>query len=126
MTRPRAVMPASFAALRERPQTARSMPAGVTLAAVAATRSIGQGRPAEATGPPPAGPGHRRADARTPVAAQPAHARVLAGPVGPGRRTEAARLQHLMRGDIALVDHLDIDRVSAEELIAAGAVAVLN
>ena len=31
-----------------------------------------------------------------------------------------------MRGDIALIDHLDIDRVSAEELIAAGAVAVLN
>ena len=30
------------------------------------------------------------------------------------------------RGDIALIDHLDIDRVSAEELIAAGAVAVLN
>ena len=27
-----------------------------------------------------------------------------------------------MRGDIALIDHLDIDRVSAEELIAAGAV----
>ena len=30
------------------------------------------------------------------------------------------------RGDIALIDHLDIDRVSAEELIAAGAAAVLN
>ena len=32
----------------------------------------------------------------------------------------------LVRGDIALIDHLDIDRVSAEELIAAGAAAVLN
>ncbi len=31
-----------------------------------------------------------------------------------------------MRGDVALIDHLDLDRVSAEELIAAGAVAVLN
>jgi uncharacterized membrane-anchored protein len=31
-----------------------------------------------------------------------------------------------VRGDVALVDHLDIDRVSAEELIAAGASAVLN
>ncbi len=32
----------------------------------------------------------------------------------------------MVRGDIALIDHLDIDRVSAEELIAAGAAAVLN
>jgi uncharacterized membrane-anchored protein len=29
-------------------------------------------------------------------------------------------------GDIAVIDHLDIDRVSAEELIAAGVAAVLN
>ncbi len=43
----------------------------------------------------------------------------------PGRRTKLL-VRHLVRGDIALVDHLDIDRVSAEELIAAGAVAVLN
>jgi uncharacterized membrane-anchored protein len=42
-----------------------------------------------------------------------------------GRRTKLL-VKHLTRGDIALVDHLDIDRVSAEELIAAGAVAVLN
>src|SRR5271154_907601 len=35
-------------------------------------------------------------------------------------------VKHLMRGDIALIDHLDLDRVSAEELISAGAVAVLN
>ena len=47
------------------------------------------------------------------------------GPVRPGRRTKLL-VRHLVRGDIALVDHLDIDRVSAEELIAAGAVAVLN
>jgi uncharacterized membrane-anchored protein len=32
----------------------------------------------------------------------------------------------MVAGDIALIDHLDIDRVSAEELIAAGAAAVLN
>ena len=31
-----------------------------------------------------------------------------------------------MRGDVALIDHLDLDRVSAEELISAGTVAVLN
>jgi len=45
--------------------------------------------------------------------------------VRPGRKTKLL-VKHLLRGDIALVDHLDIDRVSAEELIAAGAVAVLN
>lgn len=51
--------------------------------------------------------------------------RTLAGPVRPGRRTKLL-VRHLVPGDIALIDHLDIDRVSAEELIAAGAVAVLN
>ncbi|HEX7609313.1 MAG TPA: putative cytokinetic ring protein SteA, partial [Solirubrobacteraceae bacterium] len=49
----------------------------------------------------------------------------LGGPVRPARRTKLL-VRHLVRGDIALVDHLDIDRVSAEELIAAGASAVLN
>ncbi len=43
----------------------------------------------------------------------------------PGRRTKLL-VKHLVRGDIALIDHLDIDRVSAEELIAAGTVAVIN
>jgi uncharacterized membrane-anchored protein len=42
-----------------------------------------------------------------------------------GRRTKLL-VKHLVQGDLALVDHIDIDRVSAEELIAAGAVAVLN
>jgi uncharacterized membrane-anchored protein len=45
--------------------------------------------------------------------------------VRPGRRTKLL-VKHLVRGDVALIDHLDIDRVSAEELIAAGTVAVLN
>jgi uncharacterized membrane-anchored protein len=45
--------------------------------------------------------------------------------VRPGRRTKLL-VRHLVRGDVALIDHRDIDRVSAEELIAAGAVAVLN
>jgi uncharacterized membrane-anchored protein len=49
----------------------------------------------------------------------------VGGPVRPGRKTKLL-VKHLRRGDIALVDHLDIDRVSAEELIAAGAAAVLN
>jgi uncharacterized membrane-anchored protein len=49
----------------------------------------------------------------------------VAGSVKLGRRTKLL-VKHLVPGDIALVDHLDIDRVSAEELIAAHAVAVLN
>ncbi len=51
--------------------------------------------------------------------------RTVSGPVRPGRRTKLL-VKHLSRGDIALIDHLDIDRVSAEELIAADAGAVLN
>jgi uncharacterized membrane-anchored protein len=51
--------------------------------------------------------------------------RTLVGSVRPGRRTKLL-VRHLVRGDIALIDHRDIDRVSAEELIAAGTVAVLN
>jgi uncharacterized membrane-anchored protein len=49
----------------------------------------------------------------------------LAGPVRPGRRTKLL-VRNLVRGDVALIDHLDIDRVSAEELIAAGVIAVIN
>jgi len=49
----------------------------------------------------------------------------LRGPARLGRRTKllARRLRH---GDIAIVDHPHLDRVSAEELIAAGACAVVN
>jgi uncharacterized membrane-anchored protein len=50
---------------------------------------------------------------------------MVVGPIRAGRRTKLL-VRHLQRGDIALIDHLDIDRVSAEELIAAGAGAVLN
>jgi uncharacterized membrane-anchored protein len=42
-----------------------------------------------------------------------------------GRKTKLL-VRHLLAGDVAVIDHLDIDRVSAEELIAAGAAAVLN
>jgi len=51
--------------------------------------------------------------------------RIVSGPVRLGRRTKLL-VKHLSRGDVALLDHLDIDRVSAEELIAAGAAAVIN
>jgi len=49
----------------------------------------------------------------------------ISGPVRLGRRTKLL-VRRLARGDVAVIDHLDIDRVSAEELIAAGAAAVLN
>jgi uncharacterized membrane-anchored protein len=51
--------------------------------------------------------------------------RTVSGPARLGRRTKLL-VRHLRRGDVAVIDHLNIDRVSAEELIAAGAVAVLN
>jgi len=51
--------------------------------------------------------------------------RTVSGPARLGRRTKLL-VRYLRRGDVAVIDHLDIDRVSAEELIAAGAVAVLN
>jgi uncharacterized membrane-anchored protein len=51
--------------------------------------------------------------------------REISGPVRLGRKTKLL-VRHLVAGDIAVIDHLDIDRVSAEELIAAGALAVLN
>ena len=41
--------------------------------------------------------------------------RVASGPVRPGRRTKLL-VGHMVAGDVALIDHLDIDRVSAEEL----------
>jgi uncharacterized membrane-anchored protein len=82
----------------------------VTLAAVAATRSS-----------PP-----RELPAGSPLSTEePAPGRTVAGPVRPGRRTKLL-VKKLIRGDIALIDHLDIDRVSAEELVLAGVVAVLN
>jgi len=39
--------------------------------------------------------------------------RTVSGPVRAGRRTKLL-VKRLERGDIALVDHLDVDRVSAE------------
>jgi uncharacterized membrane-anchored protein len=85
-------------------------PAGVTLADVAATRS-------SAAGSVPV--------AIVPVSGREIAAPLVSGSVRPGRRTKLL-VRHLIRGDIALIDHRDIDRVSAEELIAAGAAAVLN
>src|SRR5687767_1874211 len=47
------------------------------------------------------------------------------GPVRLGKRTK--RLVKTLRpGDIAVIDHEDIDRVSAEDLVASGVRCVLN
>jgi uncharacterized membrane-anchored protein len=78
---------------------------------MAATRSSPPGYPQ------PAGPTVSAPEAVPPLG--------VGGPIRPGRRTKLL-VGHLVRGDVALIDHLDIDRVSAEELIAAGAKAVLN
>jgi uncharacterized membrane-anchored protein len=52
-------------------------------------------------------------------------ARLVAGRARLGRRTKLL-VGRLRGGEVAVIDHLDIDRVSAEELIEAGVVAVLN
>jgi uncharacterized membrane-anchored protein len=82
--------------------------------------------PAAASGPAadrsPADPARVRAGQADRAGAV---ALTVSGPVRPGRKTKLL-VRHLVRGDVALIDHLDIDRVSAEELIAAGAAAVLN
>jgi uncharacterized membrane-anchored protein len=75
-----------------------------------------------ATRPSPAG---RLQAPVAPLSAGGPTAPTLAGSVRPGRRTKLL-VKHLIKGDIALIDHCDIDRVSAEELIAADVVAVLN
>jgi uncharacterized membrane-anchored protein len=52
-------------------------------------------------------------------------ARELSGPARLGRRTKLL-VKSLAPGSIAVLDHKDLDRVSAEDLIAAGVLAVLN
>lgn len=49
----------------------------------------------------------------------------MAGTVKLGRRTKEL-VKRLRPGDIAVVDHVNIDRIAAEELIASGARAVVN
>jgi len=51
--------------------------------------------------------------------------REVSGPVRLGRKTKLL-VKRLNRGEIALIDHKNLDRVSAEDLIAAGVAAVLN
>jgi len=61
----------------------------------------------------------------SPAAGAPPATRTVSGSVRLGRKTKTM-VKHLRPGEVAVIDHLDIDRVSAEELIAAGVAAVLN
>jgi uncharacterized membrane-anchored protein len=47
------------------------------------------------------------------------------GPLRSGRRTKHL-VKRLQPGEVALIDHADLDRVSAEDLIGVGVAAVLN
>src|ERR1700712_1934615 len=51
--------------------------------------------------------------------------REIAGPARPGRRTKSL-VKERRPGAVAVLDHRALDRVSAEDLIAAGVLAVLN
>ena len=85
-------------------------------------------RDAAMSAEPAAAPAQRRSPvSRAPLdlGAELIPARTVSGPVRSGRRTKVL-VKSLQRGEIALIDHLDVDRVSAEELIGAGVVAVLN
>src|SRR3954453_21624741 len=66
---------------------------------------------------------------RTPAAQRatdaPASRRTARGPARLGRRTKQLT-KHLAPGEIAVIDHRDLDRVSAEDLVAARVAAVLN
>src|SRR3954470_16590493 len=52
-------------------------------------------------------------------------AREVAGTARVGRRTKLL-VRRLRAGDVAIIDHLDLDRVSAEELVSSGVRAVVN
>ena len=62
---------------------------------------------------------------RPQVAPSSAAPREVAGIARLGKRTKLL-VRRLRRGDIAIIDHLDLDRVSAEDLIACGVEAVVN
>src|SRR4051794_3927766 len=66
---------------------------------------------------------------RTPAAQRasdaPASRRTVRGPARLGHRTKHLT-KHLKPGEIAVIDHRDLDRVSADDLVAARVGAVLN
>jgi uncharacterized membrane-anchored protein len=62
---------------------------------------------------------------REPAAGPTAPLREVHGIARLGKRTKRL-VKRLGRGDIAIIDHLDLDRVSAEDLIACGIEGVVN
>jgi uncharacterized membrane-anchored protein len=51
--------------------------------------------------------------------------RVVVGPVRLGKKTKDL-VKRIELGEIAVIDHADLDRIAAEDLAASGAVAVIN
>ena len=66
-----------------------------------------------------------RSRARAAARSGPDAARVVVGTVRPGRRTKLL-VKRLGPGDIAVIDHEDLDRVAAESLVRAQPAAVVN
>jgi uncharacterized membrane-anchored protein len=79
--------------------------------------------------PPPAGPPRPRGTARLKRSALRRRSTPPAGPVSGAaridRRTKAL-VKRLGPGDVAIIDHEDLDRVAAETLVDAAPVAVVN
>ena len=61
--------------------------------------------------------------ARAEVSTDPS--RVVVGPVRLGKRTKDL-VKRLELGEIAIIDHADLDRIAAEDLAVSGVVAVVN
>jgi uncharacterized membrane-anchored protein len=57
--------------------------------------------------------------------APPDHGRPITAPVRLGKRTKDL-VKRLEVGEVAVIDHADLDRVAAEDLAASGVVAVIN
>jgi uncharacterized membrane-anchored protein len=70
-------------------------------------------------------PALRRAARRGAISTTDGDRRVIAGPARLGKRTKHL-VKVLRPGEIAVIDHRDLDRVSGEDLIACGVTAVLN
>src|SRR6266540_4046598 len=56
---------------------------------------------------------------------RPEEAPAIAGRARLGRRTKNL-VKRLGPGDIAVIDHADLDRIAAEDLVASGVAAVIN
>ena len=103
-----------------RPETAA--PAAAPAAAPEAGSAAPDARPADGAARPEKGPG---GGFRSPENGRPPDLRELQGAARLGRRTKSL-VQRLGPGDIAIIDHEDIDRVAGEDLVAAGVRCVVN